>query len=136
MCVSRCSSYGLTAYRDRRRRDPISAATPLGAAGARTTSLTGNFGCDGKRSGRAGQGRSGNLANRSTSVLRGRTNRRRRLGTLGGWCWTGRTATWAVGTWCERRAGDAAEGGGAIRLRGGTLPAGGRARAGLISRES
>ena len=84
MCVSRCSSYGVTAYLDRRRRDPISAATPLGAAGARTTSLTGNFGCDGKRCGRVGQGRSGNLANRSTSVLRGRTNRGRRLGTLGG----------------------------------------------------
>jgi hypothetical protein len=135
MCVSRCSSYGLTAYRDRRLRDPISAATPGGATGARTTVVTSNIGCDANLCGRGGRGRSGNIANRSGLVSRPRTTGRGEPGGLVARGTSRRTATCGVGTWREGRAGETADGGGANRLRGGTVPSRLRGRAGLISGE-
>ena len=76
------------------------SAHRIGRRGIRGGSLDPGRAPDGRQAsgaertrGRVGQGRSGNLANSSTSVLRGRTNGGRRLGTVGAWRWTGRTAT-------------------------------------------
>jgi hypothetical protein len=136
MCVSRCSSYGLTAYRDRRLRDPIRAATPGGATRARTTFVTSSIGCDGNLCGRGGRGRSGNIANRSGLLSRARTTGRGDRGGLVARGTSGRTATCGVGTWREGRAGETADGGGANLLGGGTVPSRLRTRSGLIGGES